>query len=151
MRVLFDTVVLVRGLINPGSRWGRLLFEQASSYTWIVSPSIVDEYLEVLRRLRIVRKYRDIETRNLAAMLDLIATAVVVQPASIPAICRDPEDDKFLAAAMAGSVRFIVTEDMDLLDIGIYEKIAIISAEAFLRLLDADEISQDSSTDATSD
>ena len=140
MRVLFDTVVLVRGLINPGSRWGRLQFEHSSRYTWIVSPSIVDEYLEVLRRPRIVRKYRDVETRNLAAMLDLIATAVVVQPVSIPAICRDPEDNKFLAAAMAGSARFIVAEDLDLLDIGIYEKIEIISAETFLLMLKAAEL-----------
>ena len=140
MRVLFDTVVLVRGLINPGSRWGRLQFEHSSRYTWIVSPSIVDEYLEVLRRPRIVRKYRDVETRNLAAMLDLIATAVVVQPVSIPAICRDPEDNKFLAAAMAGSARFIVTEDLDLLVIGIYEKIEIISAETFLLMLKAAEL-----------
>src|SRR3712207_9208168 len=46
--------------------------EQASRYTWIVSPSVVDEYLEVLRRPRIVHKYRDVETRNLAAMLELI-------------------------------------------------------------------------------
>jgi len=133
-------VVLVRGLINPGSRWGRLQFEHSSRYTWIVSPSIVDEYLEVLRRPRIVRKYRDVETRNLAAMLDLIATAVVVQPVSIPAICRDPEDNKFLAAAMAGSARFIVAEDLDLLDIGICEKIEIISAETFLLMLKAAEL-----------
>ena len=139
MRVLFDTVVLVRGLINPGSPWGRLLFEQASGYTWIVSPQIVDEYLEVLRRPRLVRKYRDVETRNLAAMLDLIATAIVVQPTAIPAVCRDPEDDKFLAAAKAGRARFIVTEDMDLLDLSCYEGIQIVRAEAFLRMLDVAE------------
>jgi putative PIN family toxin of toxin-antitoxin system len=132
-------MVLVRGLINPGSPWGRLLFEQASGYTWIVSPQIVGEYLEVLRRPRLVRKYRDVETRNLAAMLDLIATAIVVQPTAIPAVCRDPEDDKFLAAATAGSARFIVTEDMDLLDLGSYEGIQIVRAEAFLRILDAAE------------
>jgi uncharacterized protein len=133
-------MVLVRGLINPGSPWGRLLFEQASGYTWIVSPQIVDEYLEVLRRPRLVRKYRDVETRNLAAMLDLIATAIVVQPTAIPAVCRDPEDDKFLAAATAGSARFIVSEDMDLLDLSSYEGIQIVRAEAFLRMLDAAEI-----------
>lgn len=136
MRVLFDTVVLVRGLINPGSPWGRLLFEQTNDYTWVVSPAVVDQYLEVLRRPRLVRKYRDIETRNLAAMLELIATAVVVQPAAIPAVCRDPEDDKFLAAAKAGSARFIVTEDMDLLDLGTYEGIQIVRAEAFLLVLE---------------
>ena len=79
------------------------MFDQANDYTWIVSPAIVDEYLKVLRRPILVHKYRDIETRNLAAMLELIATAVVVQPTAVPAVCRDPEDDKFLAAAKTGN------------------------------------------------
>jgi predicted nucleic acid-binding protein len=56
-----------------------------------------------------------------------------------PAVCRDPEDDKFLAAAQAGDARFIVSEDLDLLDLGSYGKTKIISAEAFLRILDAAE------------
>jgi predicted nucleic acid-binding protein len=54
-----------------------------------------------------------------------------------PAVCRDPEDDKFLAAARVGSARFIVTEDMDLLDLGSYEGIQILRAEAFLLVLEA--------------
>jgi uncharacterized protein len=69
-------------------------------------------------------------------MLELIATAVVVQPAAVPAVCRDPEDDKFLAAARAGSARFIVTEDRALLDLGRYEGIQIVRAEAFLLVLE---------------
>jgi putative PIN family toxin of toxin-antitoxin system len=136
LRVLFDTVVLVRGLINPGSPWGRLLFEQADGYTWIVSPAVVDEYLNVLRRSWLVRKYRDLETRNLAAMLDLIATAVVVQPAAVPAVCRDPEDDTFLAAAKTGNARFIVSEDKDLLAREAHEGIQVITAEVLLKHLD---------------
>jgi len=136
LRVVFDTVVLVRGLINPGSPWGRLLFDQANDYTWIVSPAIVDEYLEVLRRPRLIRKYRDIETRNLAAMLELIATAVVVQPSAVPAVCRDPEDDKFLAAAKTGNARFIVSEDKDLLALEAYEGIQVVTSEVLLKHLD---------------
>ena len=135
MRVLFDTVVLVRGLINPFGLWGRLIFDEASSYRWIVSPSIVEEYLEVLGRPWIVRKYRPIANRDHSAMLNLIATALVIQPTAILRVCRDPEDDKFLAAAQAGSARYIVTEDLDLLEIGIYEGIQIVTAETLMRIL----------------
>jgi hypothetical protein len=38
MRGVFDTVVLVRGLINPFSWCGRLVFEHATDYVIIVSP-----------------------------------------------------------------------------------------------------------------
>jgi putative PIN family toxin of toxin-antitoxin system len=99
----------------------------------------VAEYLNVLSRPQLVRKYRTVATRDLDTMLDQLATATVVDPLNTPAVCRDPGDDKFLAAARSGGARFIVTEDADLLDMGIYEKTTIISAEAFLRVLDAAE------------
>ena len=136
MRGVFDTVILVRGLINPYSLCGRLVFDHSGSYELIVSSAVVAEYLSVVRRPELVRKYHEVETRDLPAILDIIAAATVVQPVDTPAICRDPEDDKFLAAARAGSARFIVTEDMDLLDPRSYEGIQIVRAEAFLRMLD---------------
>jgi uncharacterized protein len=136
MRGVFDTVILVRGLINPYSPCGRLVFDHSGSYELIVSSAVVAEYLSVVRRPELVRKYHEVETRDLPAILDIIAAATVVQPVDTPAICRDPEDDKFLAAARAGSARFIVTEDMDLLDLRSYEGIQIVRAEAFLRMLD---------------
>ena len=136
MRGVFDTVILVRGLINPYSLCGRLVFDHSGSYELIVSSAVVAEYLSVVRRPELVRKYHEVETRDLPAILDIIAAATVVQPVDTPAICRDPEDDKFLAAARAGSARFIVTEDMALLDPRSYEGIQIVRAEAFLRMLD---------------
>jgi putative PIN family toxin of toxin-antitoxin system len=139
VRVVLDTVILARGLIAPYSWWGRLVFDQATNYRWVVSPAIVAEYLDVLSRPQLVRKYRTVATRDLDTILDQLATATVVDPLHTPAVCRDPEDDKFLAAAKSGGARFIVTEDADLLDMGIYEKTTIISAEAFLRILDAAE------------
>jgi putative PIN family toxin of toxin-antitoxin system len=139
MKVVFDTVILVRGLINPYSLCGRLVFDHPGLYELIVSSAVVAEYLSVVNRPELVRKYQSVETRNLPAILDIVAKATVVQAMDIPAVCRDPEDDKFLAAAQAGGARFIVSEDLDLLDLGSYGKTAIISAEAFLRILDAAE------------
>jgi putative PIN family toxin of toxin-antitoxin system len=136
MKGVFDTVILVRGLINPYSLCGRLVFDHSGSYELIVSSAVVAEYLSVVKRPELVRKYHQVETRDLPAILDIIATATVVQPVDTPAICRDPEDDTFLAAARAGSARFIVTEDMDLLDLRSCEGIQIVRAEALLRMLE---------------
>lgn len=136
MNVVFDTVVLLRGLIKPYGWSGRILFDHVADYGLIVSPAIVTEYLEVLRRPELVRKYQSIANRDLQAILRLIERATVVVPTSVPAVCRDPADDMFLAAAKEGTADCIVTADNDLLDIGTYEGIEIVTAEAFLLRLD---------------
>ena len=136
MRVVFDTVVLVRGLIDDQSWWGRLIFDEVDRYELVATSAIVDEYLDVLHRPRLRQKYREVARRDLTRVIDLIANATIVDPIFTPAVCRDPSDDKFLAAAKASDALFIITEDADLLDIGSYEQTAIVSAETFLRLLD---------------
>ena len=50
-------------------------------------------------------------------------------------VCRDPADDKFLAAAIAGGAQYIVSEDKDRLDLGNYAGSYIVTTEAFLRAL----------------
>lgn len=135
MRTVFDSVIFVRALINPLGQWGQLIFERADEYELIVSPEIVAEYLDVVRRPELVRKYRTAANRNLEDVLDLIAVARIVQPLQVPEICRDPADDKFLAAALTASAEIIVTEDVDLLVLGSYEGIDICTAREFLRLL----------------
>ncbi len=97
MRGVFDTVILVRGLINPYSLCGRLLFDHPTSYELIVSSDIVVEYLRVVNRPELVQKYHQVETRDLPAILEIIGKATLVQPVDTPVVCRDPEDDKFLA------------------------------------------------------
>jgi putative PIN family toxin of toxin-antitoxin system len=135
---VFDTVILVRGLINPYSLCGRLLFDHSAFYDLIVSSDIVVEYVKVINRPALVQKYHEVESRDLPAILEIVAKATMVQPVDTPAVCRDPEDDKFLAAAKAGSAEFIATEDMDLLNLGSYEGIQIVRVEAFLLILETD-------------
>lgn len=53
----------------------------------------------------------------------------------IPAVSRDVKDDKVLAAAKAAQASYVVSEDRDLLDLGEYEGIKIITAREYLTLL----------------
>lgn len=138
MRVVFDTVILVRALINPHSSWGRLLFDHADAYLLVVSRPILTEYLEVLQRPELTCKYRSTATHNPHTVLDLLARAVVVEPAEIPPVVRDPKDGPFLATATAGNADYLVSEDRDLLDLGTHEDVEIITATTFLEHLDQD-------------
>ena len=48
-------------------------------------------------------------------------------------VCRDPDDDKFISCALAASADLIVSGDKDLLDLGNYKSVRIISASEFLK------------------
>lgn len=136
MNVVLDTVILVRALLDPESWSGTVVFDRFETYTWVVSPAIVAEYLKTLTRPELVSKYRSIERRDLPFMLAQLETAVVIDAPAIPRVCRDPNDDKFLAAAIAGNASYIVSEARDLLDLGEYEGITIFPAASFLAVLE---------------
>ncbi|MBI3353653.1 MAG: putative toxin-antitoxin system toxin component, PIN family, partial [Nitrospirae bacterium] len=53
----------------------------------------------------------------------------------IKRVCRDADDDKFIACAVSASADFIVTGDKDLLDIGRRQSVRILGASDFLRIL----------------
>jgi putative PIN family toxin of toxin-antitoxin system len=143
VRVVFDTVVLVRGLIDPFNWSGKLIFEWHGAYEWVVSPEIVNEYLEVNHRPRLGDRFKPRENRDLNTVLMLISAATPVYPTEMPFICRDPSDDKFLAAAETGKADFIVSEDNDLLSLVEYKGVRICTAEAVLHLL-LQELGRDS-------
>ena len=132
---VFDTVVLVRALINRRGPGGRLVFEHAAQYRPIISPPIVAEMFEVIQRPRIVRKFRNVSQEDLETILSLTARAEVVEPEAIPAVSRDPKDDKFLATAVLADADYLVSEDQDLLVLGEHAGVTIVDAATFLGLI----------------
>ncbi|MGH2617460.1 MAG: putative toxin-antitoxin system toxin component, PIN family, partial [Thermomicrobiales bacterium] len=132
-------VVLVRSVINPIGWCGIVVLERRNRFQPVVSPAIVTEYLTVLQRPVIVRKYGRPTPEVLRSVLDLVGSGIMVRPTEVPLVCRDPNDDKFLAAAVTGNAEYIISEDRDLLDLGRYEGIVILSARAFLGILDQEE------------
>ncbi len=137
--VVIDTVVFVRALLNPRSMWGRLVFDYAGRYRLVVSAPIVREVIEVIQRPELVRKFRRaLPTRNPTTILDILAQAEAVEIAdNVPAITRDPKDDKFLLTAALAGADYLVTEDTDILDdFAEYQGVRIVTAAVFLRILE---------------
>ena len=137
MRVVFDTVVFVRSLLNPYSQAGKLVFAYADGYALVLSEPVVREILEVLQRPEISRKIRAVAEMDMGKLLDLFSQAELVEPTAIPSVCRDANDDKFLATAVAGGVDVIVSADKDMLDLEVYQGIVIVDMAAFLGMLEA--------------
>jgi len=136
IRVVFDTVIFVRALINPRGRWGRLIFDHARLYVLVASPAIEREVLEVTARPRLLRRYPQMaEPSRVARISAALQEAVIVEPAHLAGVSRDPGDDKFFACAAAGGAQYIVSEDKDVLSVEEYQGVRTVTAAEFLDLI----------------
>lgn len=136
MRAVLDTVIVVRALINQHGHWGHVLFGLRDRYQMVISPEIIREVLDVLHRSSLRGRFPQIDDRALARALSALAGAEIVLPPEEVRVCRDPNDDKFFACAVAGQADYIVSEDKDILDVGEYQGIRTVSATEFIRLVE---------------
>ena len=98
MRIVFDTNVLMSGIFFGGAPGKILRAWRARKITLAASPEIVEEYVATAEALS--ARY---ESVALQAILALVVTnAELWQSAALPEqICADPDDDKFIACALA--------------------------------------------------
>ena len=78
----------------------------------VVSDAIFAEYERVLREVKAEQGF----TTDLASWLAAIqksALWVTPEPLANP-VCRDPNDDQFIEAALAGRARLVIARDADL-------------------------------------
>jgi putative PIN family toxin of toxin-antitoxin system len=139
MRVVLDTVVFVRALLNPLSACGRVLFEHTDRLQLVLSQPILVEVLEVLQRPELTRRFSTLADRDPLRVLDILAAASVVTPSPVAYGSRDPSDDKFLATAAAAGATYLVSMDRDLLDLREYGSTRIVTCLELAALLEAND------------
>jgi putative PIN family toxin of toxin-antitoxin system len=137
MRVVLDTVVYVRALINSRSKSGRILFEFASSYKSVTSRAIVAEIFDVLSRSSLRTKLPGAEDIRWEQVLTFIAMSKLVLTEVQLDVCRDPKDNKFFECAVEGGAGYIISEDRDILDIGEFQGVQTVTAAQFIELLES--------------
>ncbi len=135
-RVVLDTNVIVSGFINPTGPPGRILKAlQAKRFQLITSAAINEEVLEVMNRPKLRDKYGLKEFLFDVALILWEFAEVVTDPPPI-SVVKDPDDNKFLAAALEGKADYLVTGDAkDLLIIQEWKGIKIITPSQFITII----------------
>ena len=126
MRVVFDTNVVVAGIVAEGL-CREILEAHVPEHDVILSQVLWDELVATLRRkfgltpdeLPILALYR--------------RHASWCEPAKLAkSVSRDPDDDWVLATAVAGDAEAIVSGDADLLTLGTYSGNRMLSPRQFV-------------------
>ena len=131
-RVVVDTNNIVSGILLPRSIPGKLLDFLAENGALIFSPATRDELLEVIAREKFDR-YVSAEARERSAVI-LLRDGEFVTPRRSFRVCRDAKDDKVLDAAYAGDAGAIVSGDADLISLGSFEGIPILTPARYLAM-----------------
>jgi uncharacterized protein len=132
-RIVVDTNVIVSRLLVPTSTAAQAVRRAVDIGRLIVSDETMEELVEVLARPKWNAYLSLDERKQFVQLLGKIAELVpIVRPIRA---CRDPTDDKFLAAAVNGEAGFIQTGDRDLLVLDPFHGIAIVNPKTFLTLV----------------
>jgi putative PIN family toxin of toxin-antitoxin system len=127
MIILLDTNVLIAAFIANGV-CARLLEYCFSHHQLVTSDFILTEY-----RQKLETKFRR-SPEDIGEALSFLRSRMQIVMASTleEGVCRDPDDDNVLAAAMAGECQVLITGDKDLLELKAYKNIFILSPKEFM-------------------
>jgi|TARA_B100001971_G_scaffold211611_1_gene239706 putative PIN family toxin of toxin-antitoxin system len=134
MRLVIDTNVFVSGIFWEGNFCSQIIEKwKKRKFDLINSIEILDEFIRTLKDFKIQMPDDMIEEwRNL-----IIENAVIVEPSIILNIVKDdPDDNKFLEAAVTGKVDYIISQDKHLLKLKEFEHIPIMNPEEFIKLIE---------------
>jgi putative PIN family toxin of toxin-antitoxin system len=136
MRWALDTNILVSALLWQGVP--RHLLEQgiAAGVRFYTSPALLAELHSVLHypKLLEIQRKRRLDPDMLFGSIRAVLRSVESPPLPRP-VSRDPDDDAVLACALASEAGLIVSGDKDLLTLGHFQRIPILTAaEAWARL-----------------
>ena len=127
-RVILDTNILISAFIyegKPGQIFKLVLEKKIRAVT---SSVLLSELQETL-----IKKFNFSEEK-IKQINRLMERFILVYPQKQLSVIRDEDDDRVLEAAIEGGCDFIITGDKDLLDLGGYKEIKIVTADEFLNI-----------------
>jgi len=130
MKVVLDTNVFVSGIFFAGVPGQVLEAWHDSKILLVLSAEIFEEYFEVLHRLE--KRYSPVEKEPILELL-LAGAEIVTVPLSDKQISADPDDDKFIACALASKAKVIISGDKHLLDMDGFKGLKIIKPSKFIK------------------
>lgn len=139
MRLLLDTNVVVAGLLWNGAP-RRLLYRAMEdlSVELYSSPVLIDELTHTLGYAKFAQRIVRYQSSISALVTHYQALVILVSPTDTPrTVPADVDDDHVVAAALAANASLIVTGDGDLLRMGGYSGIPIVTPAQALRIVES--------------
>jgi putative PIN family toxin of toxin-antitoxin system len=128
-RIVIDTNVLISAVFFKGKPDVILEAWKAGKLDRVLSEEILNEYSKVLDRLAI--KFPSVDTSGILSVFT--RGCIIVEPGVISnQICEDPDDDKFISAALGGASKAIISGDKHLLDVNGYSGREVLSPAEFI-------------------
>lgn len=130
-RIVLDTNILISAYVfggKPETVFNKVVEEELQS---IASQVLVSELLDVLRK-----KFRVSKSRILEIKEEIENMSEMVFPTETLRITKDDDDNRVLEAAVEGECNYIITGDKELLNLGAYRGIKILTAAQFLKILE---------------
>lgn len=129
MKLVIDTNVFVAGIFWSGPPYTILQAWQDRKINVVITKAILDEYNRVAELLQ--KQYPSIDLAPIiewvTAYAEICSPVLLTEPVS-----RDPDDDKFIACALAAKSNIIISGDKDLLDISGVFGIQVLKPRAFV-------------------
>lgn len=129
MKVILDTNVFISGIFFSGPPYQILAAWRDERFQLIVSFEILEEYRRVGEILA-----ADHPGIKLSPWIELLVqkASIYYTPPLVDPICEDPDDDKFLACAIASKSKIIVSGDKHLLRVSGFGGIEILKPRDFV-------------------
>jgi putative PIN family toxin of toxin-antitoxin system len=138
VRAVIDTNVLISAHFWRGAPHALFAHVRNGDLNLILSPALLAEFAQVTGRAKFQTILRRAGRPQSQILAELFQLAEMIDPPPLPApVCRDPDDDKLLALARAAKADIIISGDQDLLTLGRFDEIRILSPAEVLASLDA--------------
>ena len=140
MRVVFDTNIIISGLLWSGAPHRALALINVGRVTALISEALVDELKEVISRPKFAVRLKLIGKTAEQIVISHLSSAVLIEANPIePTIRDDRDDDMVLACALSGQANYIVSGDPHLLTLPHFANIPILTVNDFLKLFEQPE------------
>jgi putative PIN family toxin of toxin-antitoxin system len=138
MRVVLDTNTILSALFWSGLPGKVYQQARTAKYTLLTSSPLLMELELVLQRPKF-QKHLDTKGVTLDDVIqDHRRIALQVKPQAVPQdAIRDRKDRIVLGCALGGEADYIVSGDKDVLSLGRYEGISIVTSADFIAILNA--------------
>ena len=129
MKVVLDTNVFISGIFFSGPPHQILNAWRDGTVQLVASREILTEYWRVGEAL--AEEFPAIDLRPILDLVTIEAELYVAKDLPEP-LCSDPDDDKFLACAIASSSKIIISGDKHLLKVSGHQNIEILKPREFV-------------------